>query len=267
MLDVSAQNWPRVPGICHRQLVKRASSKSRSICWTARLCPPGLPGQDCRLMAWTISALNCSGNPLIPASHGQRHHEVTLKTFRLASPARDRYLIVMMSGLPGGPGDANPNWITTEWPPECLGRSWSISGTRCCFLIGATLVKSCRRAWASERSAWIFHGAQGGLQPDDASAGCGKTSGRSVGANYDPSHPIWMGADPLAAVRALGSSIYYVHAKDTRVFIRAGWHRRRSGYPPVEPARSPCLELRHLGLRSRRDVVAAILCGTRDGWL
>jgi len=41
--------------------------------------------------------------------------------------------------------------------------------------------------------------------------------GETVGANYDPSHPIWMGADPLAAVRALGSAIYYVHAKDTRV--------------------------------------------------
>ena len=41
--------------------------------------------------------------------------------------------------------------------------------------------------------------------------------GDIVGANYDPSHPIWMGADPLAAVRALGDAIYYVHAKDTRV--------------------------------------------------
>jgi sugar phosphate isomerase/epimerase len=28
---------------------------------------------------------------------------------------------------------------------------------------------------------------------------------------------MWMGADPLAAVRALGDAIYYVHAKDTRV--------------------------------------------------
>ncbi len=41
--------------------------------------------------------------------------------------------------------------------------------------------------------------------------------GETVGANYDPSHPLWMGADPLAAVRALGSAIYYVHAKDTRI--------------------------------------------------
>jgi sugar phosphate isomerase/epimerase len=28
---------------------------------------------------------------------------------------------------------------------------------------------------------------------------------------------MWMGADPLAAARALGSAVYYVHAKDTRI--------------------------------------------------
>ncbi len=35
--------------------------------------------------------------------------------------------------------------------------------------------------------------------------------------NLDPSHLMWMGADPLAAARALGEAIYYVHAKDTRI--------------------------------------------------
>ena len=28
---------------------------------------------------------------------------------------------------------------------------------------------------------------------------------------------MWMGADPIAAARALGSAVYYVHAKDTRI--------------------------------------------------
>lgn len=38
-----------------------------------------------------------------------------------------------------------------------------------------------------------------------------------VGANLDPSHLMWMGADILTAIRALGSSIYHVHAKDARI--------------------------------------------------
>ncbi len=42
-------------------------------------------------------------------------------------------------------------------------------------------------------------------------------AGERVGANFDPSHMMWMGGDPLAAIRRLGSAIYHVHAKDTRV--------------------------------------------------
>jgi sugar phosphate isomerase/epimerase len=41
--------------------------------------------------------------------------------------------------------------------------------------------------------------------------------GSVVGANYDPSHLMWMGADPIAAIDALGDAIYHVHAKDTRL--------------------------------------------------
>ncbi len=41
--------------------------------------------------------------------------------------------------------------------------------------------------------------------------------GDTVGVNFDPSHLMWMGADPLAAIRALGDAIYHVHAKDTYV--------------------------------------------------
>jgi sugar phosphate isomerase/epimerase len=44
-----------------------------------------------------------------------------------------------------------------------------------------------------------------------------EAAGETVGANLDPSHLMWMGADPIAAVRALGEAVYHVHAKDTRV--------------------------------------------------
>ncbi len=36
-----------------------------------------------------------------------------------------------------------------------------------------------------------------------------------MGANLDPSHLMWMGADPHVAVDALGDAIFHVHAKDT----------------------------------------------------
>jgi len=45
--------------------------------------------------------------------------------------------------------------------------------------------------------------------------------GPTVGANFDPSHLFWMGADVLAAVEALAGAIHHVHAKDTRLEKRA----------------------------------------------
>ena len=37
-----------------------------------------------------------------------------------------------------------------------------------------------------------------------------------IGMNFDPSHHMWMGDDPIAALRPLGDAIHYVHAKDVR---------------------------------------------------
>ena len=41
--------------------------------------------------------------------------------------------------------------------------------------------------------------------------------GPVVGANFDPSHLVWQGMEPAAAIRMLGDAIYHVHAKDTKV--------------------------------------------------
>ena len=41
--------------------------------------------------------------------------------------------------------------------------------------------------------------------------------GDTIGANFDPSHLIWQGMDPVAAIRALEGAIYHVHAKDTKI--------------------------------------------------
>jgi sugar phosphate isomerase/epimerase len=41
--------------------------------------------------------------------------------------------------------------------------------------------------------------------------------GPMVGMNLDPSHLIWMGADPIASARALGDAIHHIHGKDTRI--------------------------------------------------
>src|SRR5690606_2179326 len=104
-LEFACGNWSSAPHLALDLLLESSEARREFV---AKIAAHGL----------TISALNCSGNPLFPGAEGARQHDVTLKTFRLARLLGiDR--IVMMSGLPGGPGDANPNWIVTEWPPEC----------------------------------------------------------------------------------------------------------------------------------------------------
>ena len=211
MLDLSAEyeieclefgcgNWSSAP---HLKLDAMLESERERREFLAKLADRGL----------AISALNCSGNPLHPGPEGRRQHEVTVKTFQLARLLGvDR--IVMMPGLPGGSGDANPNWITTDWPPECaaiLRYQWE-----------EVLIPYWRELTQRARDQGIrricleLHGHQAVYNPHGLNR-LRAAVGDLVGANYDPSHPIWMGADPLAAVKALGPAIYYVHAKDTRI--------------------------------------------------
>jgi sugar phosphate isomerase/epimerase len=199
-LEFACGNWSTAP---HLKLDELLDSESSRRNFLAAIRDHGM----------SICALNCSGNPLYPGAEGKQQHEITLKTFRLAQLLGiDR--IVMMSGLPGGPGDANPNWITTAWPPECaviLDYQW----TREVIPYWKSLVK-----FASEKGVrqicLELHGCQAVYNPFTLNK-LREVIGPIVGANYDPSHPLWMGADPLASVRALGAAIYHVHAKDTRI--------------------------------------------------
>jgi len=161
----------------------------------------------------SISALNCSGNPLHPGALGERHRDVTSRTIRLAGlMGVDR--VVMMSGCPGGPGDANANWVTTAWPPEAarvLAWQWD----EVVIPYWSALVQEAQQAGLS-RLCVELHGQQN-VYNVASFRRLRDAVGTVVGVNFDPSHLFWMGADPLAAIRALGPAIYHVHAKDTRV--------------------------------------------------
>jgi sugar phosphate isomerase/epimerase len=160
-----------------------------------------------------ISALNCSGNPLHPGEHGKRHDAVTRDTIRLAQLLGVER-VVMMSGCPGGPGDTNANWVTTEWPSEVreiLRWQWEevlIPYWRDLVAFGANhgVKKFCLE----------LHGHQNVYSAQTLNR-LRHAVGESIGTNFDPSHLFWMGADPLQAVRALGPAIFHVHAKDTRL--------------------------------------------------
>jgi sugar phosphate isomerase/epimerase len=103
-LEFAAGNWSAAPHLAPDRMLDSASTRHG---FMAKLRDHGL----------SISALNCSGNPLHPGEMGREHREVTRKTIALASLLGVER-VVMMSGCPGAAGDANANWVTTSWPPE-----------------------------------------------------------------------------------------------------------------------------------------------------
>jgi len=200
MLEFGCGNWSSAP---HLDLERMLASDAARRDFKARLVAHGIG----------ISALNCSGNPLHPGEAGRRHDDVTRKTIRLAS-LMGIERVVMMSGCPGAPGDAHANWVTTEWPPEMreiLRWQWDdvlIPYWRdlVAYANGLGVRKLCLE----------LHGHQNVYNVRTLQQ-LRNAVGPTVGANFDPSHPMWMGADPIAGARVLGEAIYHVHAKDTRV--------------------------------------------------
>jgi sugar phosphate isomerase/epimerase len=157
-----------------------------------------------------IISLNANGNPLHPT---QPEHAQCLKdTIRIAGELGVK-TVCTMSGLPEGQaGDRMPNWVVASWPPETqtmLRYQWEER-----LLPFWSEISDLAKENGVERIALELHGNQcvynvrSLLKLRDA-------IGPVIGANLDPSHLFWMGADPLAAAEALGDAIYHVHAKDT----------------------------------------------------
>ena len=171
-----------------------------------------------------LEAFNAAGNPLHPVD-GARDDAVLRGALRLAEEFQVG-TVVTMSGLPANPGDTFPAWITTAWPPEnlrLLEHQWTVAVD----YWGGLAAEARRRGVdiAIEMHAnQLVYNAPGLLRLREA-------VGDPIGANFDPSHLLWMGADPIAAIAALDGAIHHVHAKDTRIETRAAVASRLETVP------------------------------------
>ncbi|WP_058973301.1 sugar phosphate isomerase/epimerase family protein [Type-D symbiont of Plautia stali] len=164
----------------------------------------------------SIAALNVSGNPLDPGELGSKHKRDTDNALALAGELGVKK-IVMMSGLPpASPNDTIPNWITytVSWPPtlkNCLDYQWNEVAIPYWQGLVAQAKESGVEKFALENfSSMLVWNPETLFRLRDA-------VGDSVGLNLDPSHLLWMGADPIAAARALGPAIHHCHGKDVRL--------------------------------------------------
>ena len=157
-----------------------------------------------------IVALNANGNPLHPTARDQS--QGLIDTIRVAGELGIE-TVCAMSGLPAGnTTDTTPNWVVSSWPPETqdiLRYQWNDRLIPFWTEISALATQS-----GVARIALELHGNQCVYNVPSLKK-LRDAVGPVIGANLDPSHLIWMGADPLVAAEVLGGALYHVHAKDT----------------------------------------------------
>ncbi len=197
-IEVNTGNWSSAPHLDLEGMLKDASAR--------RAFLAAFEARGLRLIA-----LNANGNQLHP-TEGERQSAVLHDTLRLAGLLGVDQ-VCLMSGLPaGGPQDRTPNWIVSSWPPE-TGRilAWQWQEKLLPYwreLAGVAAENGVGRLAVELHGNQLVYNVPSLLRLRAA-------IGPTVGANLDPSHLMWMGADPIAAIDALGDAIFHVHAKDT----------------------------------------------------
>lgn len=199
-IEFNSGNWSTAPHFSTQALLESASAREE---FTDLVSSHKLE----------IIALNCNGNQLHPVV-GRDHDRVVRDTIRL-SGLLGLTKVCLMSGLPAGNAtDRTANWIVSSWPPENRDIvDWQWRDRLVPYW--HELVK-----FAGDHGvdtlAVEMHGSQLVYSPRTLMR-LREEVGPVVAANLDPSHLMWMGADPIAAVDYLGEAIRHVHGKDTLI--------------------------------------------------
>jgi len=161
-----------------------------------------------------ISALSCHGNPLHPQSSlAGKHKEVQHKTILLAERLEVNR-VNTFSGCPGASDtDIYPNWVTCPWPDDfskVVKWQWEEKVIPFWREEVEFAKKHKVRICLEPHPGFVVYNTETLLKLREA-------VGETIGANLDPSHLFWQGMDPIKVVRELGSAIYHVHAKDTKI--------------------------------------------------
>jgi sugar phosphate isomerase/epimerase len=159
----------------------------------------------------TISALSCHGNPLHPDAATARCYDETFRKTVCLAEQMDVPVVVTFSGCPGDSETAtHPNWVTTAWPPEFLEiLEWPGEKKALPYWSGAARFAADHgvKVALEAHPGFVVYNVESALRLRQA-------VGPNLGINFDPSHLFWQGVDVPSAIRALGESIFHVHAKD-----------------------------------------------------
>ncbi|MCL2512725.1 MAG: sugar phosphate isomerase/epimerase [Oscillospiraceae bacterium] len=162
-----------------------------------------------------ISAFSCHANPVHPDKETAKAYDKELRNTVLLAEKMGVSVINTFSGCPGdSEGSKYPNWVTCPWPNDFLS------------ILEYQWEKVLIPYWKDFIAFAKAHGVNKialEMHPGfcvyntDSLLKLREAAGPEIGANFDPSHLVWQGIEPVAAIRALGDAIFHFHAKDTKV--------------------------------------------------
>lgn len=162
-----------------------------------------------------ISALSCHGNPIHPNKAVAEGYLHDLENAVLLAEKLGINIVNTFSGCPGDcPESKYPNWVTCPWPEdysEILKYQWNdvlIPFWRDFTKFAAA--HNVNKIAFELHPGFCVYNVESMLRIREA-------VGENLGANLDPSHLVWQGADMTAVIRKLGDAIFHFHAKDTKI--------------------------------------------------
>ncbi|MBQ9760667.1 MAG: sugar phosphate isomerase/epimerase [Clostridia bacterium] len=163
----------------------------------------------------TVCALAAHGNALHPDAAIAAQFDRDFRDAVLLAEKLGVDTVITFSGCPGDHDGAKyPNWVTCPWPEDFLAiLDWQWN---------EKLIPYWKEAGAFALAHGVSHIAFE-MHPGfcvynpETLLKLRAAVGPVIGANFDPSHLIWQGMDPVAAIRELEGAIYHVHAKDTKI--------------------------------------------------
>lgn len=162
-----------------------------------------------------ISALSCHGNPVHPDKATAKYFDETIKNTILLAEKLGLHQINTFSGCPGDCETAKyPNWVTCPWPDD-FGKILDWQWNDVLIPYWKDTVEFAK-AHGVNKIAFEMHPGFC-VYNTDTMLRIREAVGPELGANFDPSHLIWQGMEPVAVIRALGDAIFHVHAKDTKM--------------------------------------------------
>lgn len=162
-----------------------------------------------------ISALSCHGNPVHPNNELAAEYDKTIRNTILLAEKLGLHQINTFSGCPGDhEGAKYPNWVVCPWPndfSEILEWQWNeVLIPYWKDLVAFAKAHGVNKIALELHPGFCVYNTESLLKLREA-------VGPEIGANFDPSHLIWQGMDPVACIRKMGDAIFHFHAKDTKI--------------------------------------------------